>query len=240
MLSFIDQSFKLLKSAWINLKTLLSFVRMKVVKTFRFIVIAFNKSQKKKERKSTNQPNTSSDFSVIYGAAAADLSGRSVSSCGDVNNDGVADLIIGAPFADPPPGRADAGITHVVYGNKGGIPETIDLAALKSSEGSVIYGAAAADLSGRSVSSCGDVNNNGIADLIIGARDADPPITGRDDAGRTYVVYGVAVLQALLLRSLFLQVPLKHQQVHFQLVQVQVLLQAKLLPFPQHQQVHFL
>ena len=41
----------------------------------------------------------------IEGVAADDQSGRSVSAAGDVNGDGVDDLIVGAPFADPPQRR---------------------------------------------------------------------------------------------------------------------------------------
>ena len=52
----------------------------------------------------------------------------------------------------------------------------------------MINGQAQFDRSGRSVSSGGDVNGDGLADLIIGAYDADAP--AGDDAGRSYVVFG--------------------------------------------------
>jgi hypothetical protein len=38
---------------------------------------------------------------VINGEAAGDASGCSVSSAGDVNGDGLDDLIVGAVYADP-------------------------------------------------------------------------------------------------------------------------------------------
>ena len=63
--------------------------------------------------------------------------------------------------------------------------ETIDLA---TDAELTIQGAAAYDFSGCSVSGAGDVNGDGIDDLIIGARYADP--NGRDYAGASYVVFG--------------------------------------------------
>ena len=57
---------------------------------------------------------------VIHGEEAGDASGYSVSSAGDVNGDGFADLIVGANFADGPGNtRADAGGAYVVFGHPG-------------------------------------------------------------------------------------------------------------------------
>ena len=64
---------------------------------------------------------------VIEGAAAGDLSGFSVSAAGDLNDDGIDDLIIGAPGADPN-GRDYAGATYLIFGSDQGLPAVIDLA----------------------------------------------------------------------------------------------------------------
>ncbi|MCC5616119.1 hypothetical protein LC605_13790 [Nostoc sp. CHAB 5836] len=123
---------------------------------------------------------------TINGIAAGDTLGRSVSSAGDVNNDGIADLIIGAESADA--NGTNSGQSYVVFGKSTGFDATLNLSDLNGTNGFTINGIAAGDWSGFSASSAGDVNNDGIADLIIGAVYADP--NGIDAAGQSYVVFG--------------------------------------------------
>ena len=109
-----------------------------------------------------------------------------IGSAGDVNADGFDDVIVGAPSASPI-GRPQAGETYVIYGKADGIGD-IDLATLTAAQGFKISGVAAGDASGTSVSGVGDVNGDGIEDVIVGAPFADP--LGRFDAGQSYVIYG--------------------------------------------------
>ena len=124
---------------------------------------------------------------VIAGVNQSDLSGFSVSSAGDVNGDGIDDLIIGARNADPN-NNSNAGESYVVFGSANGFTNQLDLSTLNGNNGFVIEGVNSGDLSGSSVSSAGDVNGDGIDDIIIGARNADP--NNNSNAGASYVVFG--------------------------------------------------
>ncbi|SHE22346.1 Flagellar hook-length control protein FliK [Bathymodiolus brooksi thiotrophic gill symbiont] len=123
---------------------------------------------------------------VINGENANDSSGISVSTAGDVNGDGLDDLIVGAYRANLN-SKAKAGKSYVVFGKTDN--SAINLSAIASGTGGfVINGDNAEDWSGISVSTAGDVNGDGLDDLIVGAYKADP--NSRTDAGSSYVIFG--------------------------------------------------
>ena len=124
----------------------------------------------------------------INGVAAGDGSGSSVASAGDVNGDGFPDLIIGAPGADPH--GSNSGVSYVVFGQASGFSSSLNLSVLDGSNGFQINGEAAGDNSGSSVASAGDVNGDGIADLIIGASGALNADRHGINRGASYVVFG--------------------------------------------------
>ena len=128
----------------------------------------------------------------LIGIDAGDGSGRSVSSAGDVNGDGFADLIVGAPSAESAGGANCEGESYVVFGKASwaGTP-SLDLATLDGTNGFRLIGIDADDRSGGSVSSAGDVNGDGFADLIVGAPGAESA-GGANYEGESYVVYGKA------------------------------------------------
>jgi len=105
---------------------------------------------------------------ALNGAANSDYSGYSVSAAGDVNGDGFADLIIGAPLAAG--SGTNAGASYVVLGKAGGFAPTMALSALDGANGFALNGVANGDKSGFSVSAAGDVNGDGFADVIIGSK----------------------------------------------------------------------
>ncbi len=121
---------------------------------------------------------------IVEGGAAQVRAGNTVASA-DLNGDGIADLIIGAPLADPA-GRVNAGEVYVIYGSPqvhGGI--FLD----DSFTGPRLRGATDLNQFGESLA-VGDFNGDHIADLAVGASWAAP--AGRTEAGTVYLFYGQA------------------------------------------------
>ena len=122
---------------------------------------------------------------AIVSTAAGEQSGHSVSSAGDVNGDGLMDIIIGGPGNGV--NGSNTGQSYVVYGKA--TLTNVSLSDVANNIGGfAIIGQGAQDLSGYSVGAAGDVNGDGFDDLIIGANSADP--NGLNGAGASYVVFG--------------------------------------------------
>jgi hypothetical protein len=123
---------------------------------------------------------------VILGENAGDLSGFSVSAAGDVNGDGLADMIVGAPSADPS-AISNAGRGYVVFGKTNS--SAVDLSDIANGNGGfAINGQNSGDQAGQSVSAAGDINGDGLADLIVGA--PFNVYSGLPNPGRAYVIFG--------------------------------------------------
>ncbi len=148
--------------------------------------VVFGKSSRFVAILSLNTLNGSNGFR-IDGIDHDDLSGRAVASAGDVNGDGFDDLLIGAVKGDPN-GKYNAGECYVVFGKSTDSVSSLRLSGLNGTNGFQLNGVDAGDRAGHSVSSAGDVNDDGFDDLIVGARDGDPH--GKSNAGESYVVFG--------------------------------------------------
>ncbi len=120
----------------------------------------------------------------MVGEAASDRVGWAVARAGDVNGDRRMDVIIGAPSAGNN-GRDSSGSAYVVFGQRS--TATIDLASLGGG-GFRIDGATQGDGAGFAVSTAGDVNGDGLADVVVGAPEADNNF--REQSGSAYVVFG--------------------------------------------------
>ncbi len=108
-------------------------------------------------------------WSTAAGVASAEF-GKSVASAGDVNGDGRADLVIGAPSITN--GTGSLGRVYVYHGSFSGVPTFA----------TALDGQATIDAFGFSTAGAGDLNGDGFSDVVVGAHD--------NGGGRSYVYLG--------------------------------------------------
>ncbi len=104
--------------------------------------------------------------------------GQSVASAGDVNGDGYADVIVGAPYYQSV--QANEGRAYLFYGSASGLVSTAGWIAEGQQNGAHF---------GTSVAPAGDVNGDGYADVIVGAPRFGLD-TGQHFEGRAFVYLG--------------------------------------------------
>ncbi len=100
----------------------------------------------------------------FWGEAAGDRAGASVAAAGDVDGDGIADLILGA--VEESTGGTWAGAAYVVFG-------PVTSSAGLSTVGAKLVGESAWDRAGQAVAGVGDQNLDGFDDVVVGAPEAD-------------------------------------------------------------------
>ena len=113
---------------------------------------------------------------TLSGPSAGSLFGI-VSSAGDINGDGFADAIVGAAGSDGYRGSA-----FVYLGGENGLSSS-PVATLTAPSGGSF---------GDAVSSAGDINGDGYADVIVGAPNVSQPGVAVQFTGRAYVYFGGA------------------------------------------------
>ena len=109
---------------------------------------------------------------TLTGEAADNYFGYSVATAGDVNGDGYADVVVGAHGYSSYTGRA-----YVYLGGPSGLATTA---------ATTLTGEATGNYFGHSVATAGDVNGDGYADVVVGARGYS------SSTGRAYVYLGGA------------------------------------------------
>lgn len=131
---------------------------------------------------------------TIFGADAWDRLGRSVDIIEDVNADGIDDIVLGASESSGlDNANTAAGEVYILLG-KETWPDQIDLQEAGAAD-FTLYGTDPGDQAGIMVRSAGDLNHDGINDLIVGARYSDSWNDSRLNAGEAIVVYGHSLFE---------------------------------------------
>ena len=123
----------------------------------------------------------------LTGEAPRDAAGASVAA-GDVDGDGIAEILIGAPGHDIK--QVDEGAAYVLPSlaltQADGSNRTIELATIPGLPNAwKLVGEAAGDRAGTSVAHAGDMDSDGVGDILIGA-----PRRRSDRGGAAYLVSG--------------------------------------------------
>ncbi len=159
------------------------------------------------ELSALNQPGDNANGILINGFNEDYQSGFVVSTAGDINGDGIDDVLVGAPEAgilDEISGifRLRAGESYIIFGDTD-LPDIVELSALGQpggSNGVIIRGVTAFDYSGYSLSNVGDVNQDGMDDLIIGAFGVNAS-NEQPNTGQSYIIFGNCCLPNMLYLS---------------------------------------
>ncbi|PWS38984.1 hypothetical protein DFH01_06995 [Falsiroseomonas bella] len=125
----------------------------------------------------------------LDGAFPDDHVGSAVAATGDMNGNGLQELLVGAPEADRN-GETDSGVAYLFFTPTApGSTDLKDLDDAGSNEGFAMFGEAGGDMAGYAVAGIADLNGDGRADLVVGAPGSD---AGGTDGGAAYVVWGKA------------------------------------------------
>ncbi|MEQ1507533.1 MAG: integrin alpha, partial [Myxococcota bacterium] len=113
---------------------------------------------------------------AMVGERAFDQLGTALAG-GDLDGDGLSDVIVGAPYHDVT--ADDAGAVYAAFG-----PASVDM----NRPDAKLTGVGAGDHLGASVAVAGDVDQDGFLDLVLGAPGHDGD--DAEDAGAAYLVFG--------------------------------------------------
>lgn len=92
---------------------------------------------------------------------------------GDINNDGLEDIALGVELATAD-GLQYAGTTYIIFGSTSPFPTPFNLNTLNGTNGFIVKGIIANERRGTTIAGPGDINGDGIDDLIIGSSSTAP------------------------------------------------------------------
>jgi hypothetical protein len=120
---------------------------------------------------------------VRFNGNGTDQFGAAVAGLGDINGDGFSDLAVGAPAG----GTGQRGVVHVFFGSA--VPVNLASTALNGMNGFTLTGTGlpANTGLGLEVAAAGDVNDDGVNDLLVGS---NANIAPQSAATAAWVLYG--------------------------------------------------
>ena len=124
---------------------------------------------------------------VVPGLPTSEAFGTEVQFIGDINNDGIEDLAIGDQN-ETVGALALAGRAYIIFGSTSGFPATFNLTALNGSNGFIVEATVGDERRGESIAGPGDINGDGIDDLIVTGSSSNPEM----------VIYGRTTFPAVM------------------------------------------
>lgn len=132
---------------------------------------------------SINLANTDYRTRLIYSSNAGDQCGIKLAKAGDLNKDGISDLLISCYLADYN-SLAEAGALYAVYGSTS--LTSLNLQNMTIEEGFAVYGDNEYGQFSSSLAGVGDIDGDGRDDIAAGSPSASP--NGQTNAGSLYAI----------------------------------------------------